>query len=121
MPIFELESALSSSRSKPKGIKVSTKLWVALKAANLVEMMEVPEWDVFAPGMKLPFYKRIYLVVDPELEAVGNNFLIPPNVTTAAQTPTAKPLDAIAQNDSKSKARLEKYLAWRDNRWLGRS
>ena len=114
MPILELESALSNSRLKPKGIKVGRKLWDALRAANLISMSESSDWKMLDPGFMLPFYKGIYLVLDPELEHAGIGFWIPAGDAGAVVASHKKPLQSPTQNHTKPLLRTT-------SRWLGRS
>lgn len=81
MPINEFQLAVSAAKVQPKGVKVSLKLWKALKDAGLIQMRGVGAWGVFDLGFEMPFYQDTCLIYDPELELAGKNFQLPPNAS----------------------------------------
>ena len=120
MPILELDSALSRSRVLPKGIKVSTRLWNALKSANLITRQHDPALVVSDPDFTLPFYRGIYLVVDPDIEQVGRNFILPSSIRADEPPGTSKPVDVKHKLAPEDALPIEKgYRS--ESRWLGRS
>ena len=122
MPILELESALTNSGVKPKGIKVGRKLWDALRTANLIHMSDASDWKMIDPGFKLPFYKGIYLVLDPELEHASIGFWIPSGDKGGVVAAHPKP-EAMLQKIKKAlpPQNQTKPLLRTTSRWLGRS
>jgi hypothetical protein len=120
MPILELDSALSRSRVLPKGIKVSTRLWNALKSANLITRQHDPALDISDPEFTLPFYRGIYLVVDPDIEQVGHNFVLPSAIRADEAPRISKFLVAKHKLAPEDALPIEKgYRS--ESRWLGRS
>jgi hypothetical protein len=120
MPILEFDSALSRSRVLPKSVKVSTRLWNALKDANLITRQHDPALAISDPGFTLPFYRGIYLVIDPDIEQVGQNFVLP-SAKRADEAPgMSKPLEAKHKLAPEDTVPIEKgYRS--ESRWLGRS
>ena len=79
--VRQFESAVTGAAKRPKAVKLGRELWVALKAANLIEMRSVAAWGIFDLGFELPFYKDVCIIHDPELDASDRMFVLPPTST----------------------------------------
>jgi hypothetical protein len=78
--VKNFQNALAAAKSEPKGVKVGPGLWIALKAAELIQLRGVAAWGVFDLGFEMPFYKDICLIYDPELDETTAGFRLPPAV-----------------------------------------
>lgn len=81
MLVQQFETAVAGAKVQPKGIKVSSEMWKALKIADLIKMRGVAAWGAFDLGFEMPFYKDTVLIYDPELELSGKHFQLPPNAS----------------------------------------
>jgi hypothetical protein len=125
MSVLELDLFLSGLPERPKAVRVTQGLWDALLAAGLLTMTATPSSELLGAGFKLPSYKNIILVLDPELSKTHHrSFALPhsddseslhePNAVRvkigSAQNPVNLQSDAI-----------RKMQQQRDRRWLGRA
>lgn len=79
MPIKSIDADLAAAPTRPKGIKVSVETWKEMKRLGLVEMKGVAAWGIFDLGHEMPFYDGdICIIVDPELEFIGLDYMLPP-------------------------------------------
>jgi hypothetical protein len=77
--IKSIAADLAIAPTRPKGIKVSVETWQEMKKLGLIEMKGVAAWGVFDLGYEMPFYDGdICVIVDPELELSGLDYLLPP-------------------------------------------
>ena len=79
MPIESIKADLAVAPERPKGIKVSVDTWKIMKESGLIKMKGVAAWGVFDLGYEMPFYDEdICVIVDPELELDGLDYMLPP-------------------------------------------
>lgn len=70
--------AYEVNSNTPKAIKISLSLWKELKNLGLIENKDVAAFGIFELGYKLPFYKDSILLIDLEMDGIGEDFLFPP-------------------------------------------
>jgi hypothetical protein len=129
MPIDDFDSKLTQLPIQPKGVHVGQRLWDALKAANLIQMSEVGSERFFGQAFKLPLYKNVVLVLDPELNHTDKSFVIPrqsddPQVALAATEANTNSIPTGGHADDQRIAKrpvTNKVLDYRNKRWMGRS
>lgn len=118
MLVTELNSALSALTTLPKGIKVSIELWNALRDAQLIEMAHPLELSFSGPDFKFPFYRGIYIAVDPDRDSGLTHFSIPSTSSkTLAHNAGACNVQSYAPGTPQSTAEWPRSKP----RWLGRS
>jgi hypothetical protein len=128
MSVLELDLFLSGLPEKPNAVRVTQRLWDALLAAGLLTMSATPSSELLGVGFKLPTYKNVILVLDPELSTSNHRSFELPNPDDSV--PLAEPIAARVvtggttgvqnsvnlQNDA-----IRKMQQHRDRRWLGRA
>jgi hypothetical protein len=128
MSVLEFDFFLSALPEKPNAVRVTQGLWDALLAAGLLTMSVTPSSELLGAGFKLPSYKNIILVLDPELSKSNHrSFELPsPDDSVSLHEPIAargmtggttgvqNPVNL--QNDA-----IRKMQQHRDRRWLGRA
>jgi hypothetical protein len=76
--LAELYKAIKIARKRPKGISVSSDMYVALRKAGVLEMKAGYGWGLFSTSEKFPVFQGdIFILINPALDGETKKFLLP--------------------------------------------